>query len=60
MADSTSPQRPLTLSSARWSALVGPMFTMATGNFLSLAASRNLYPEYTLGNIKEGQNSMQL
>lgn len=47
MADSTSPQRPLTLSSAKWSALVGPMFKMPMGIFLSLAASKNLYPEYT-------------
>lgn len=49
MTDSTSPQRPLTFSSAKWSALVDPMFRMATGIFLSLAASKNLYPEYTFG-----------
>lgn len=54
MADSTSPQRPLTLSSAKWSALVSPMFKMPMGIFLSLAASRNLYPEYTLGGEGEG------
>lgn len=47
MSGSTSPQRPLTLISAKWSALVGPMFRMAIGNFLSLAANKNLYPEYT-------------
>uniref|UniRef100_A0A0E9WDG8 Uncharacterized protein n=1 Tax=Anguilla anguilla TaxID=7936 RepID=A0A0E9WDG8_ANGAN len=31
----------------RWSPLVGPIFKMATGILLSLAARRNLYPEYT-------------
>lgn len=45
--ESTSPHRALSLSSARWSALVGPMFTMATGSRLSLAANRKRYPEYT-------------
>lgn len=53
MSGSTSPQRPLTLTSAKWSALVGPMFRIAIGNFLSLAANKNLYPEYTFGTERE-------
>lgn len=59
MTDSTSPQRPLTFSLARWSALVRPMFKMAIGNFLSLAAIKNLYPEYTCGLRKKGHNELQ-